>query len=231
MRGHFAHYPGAPCSYGEGESERHLAMKAAVEMMFPDTRFEVPLSDSRRADCVVDVSTQSFVVECQESRISVDEWWERTHDYNAMGYPVLWLWGLSRFNMQRGQSRSNVRRGRADECGVGSDVLNCHWESLRVVHVVDDANRMLTATLGDAHERPRTFIEALDDYTEEYTPTTIKRWLSQFATPAARELVTPAGLHVIELGDTPQLLRDAASPRYGFTWHVEPPTADEEDDW
>lgn len=96
---HFAHSPGAACAYGSGESEVHRAMKTALLGYFAGVELEVSLVPGRRADAVVTASDGAkFVVECQASSISIDEWEARTADYNRAGYAVWWLWHRDRLS-------------------------------------------------------------------------------------------------------------------------------------
>jgi hypothetical protein len=55
--------------------------------------YEVKLIPNRRADLVID---GKIVVECQVSPISDKDWWQRTADYTAAGYPVIWIWNHAR---------------------------------------------------------------------------------------------------------------------------------------
>lgn len=89
---HFAHQPGATCAFGGEESPRHMAMKAHMGALFRATAacYEVPLlGNARRADLLL---SNKVVIECQASSLGIDEWDQRTSDYNRLGYRLLWVW-------------------------------------------------------------------------------------------------------------------------------------------
>lgn len=114
---HFAHRAQAACTWGEGESERHMLMKHYLQIWFPKVELEVRLGEMRRADAVITTAKGNrFVIECQASPISVAEWVERNSDYNDIGLPVAWLWDLSRFNLTRGKDK---------ECAVPAEIREC----------------------------------------------------------------------------------------------------------
>jgi competence CoiA-like predicted nuclease len=94
---HFSHYPDSSCSFGAGEGMRHQMLKARIfESLkgFTGVQFEKKVIERRRADVVV--PGEKMVVECQASTIHEDEWLDRTADYSAAGYGVLWIWDSQR---------------------------------------------------------------------------------------------------------------------------------------
>jgi hypothetical protein len=94
---HYAHPPSVTCPYEtEPESERHVAMKRAAAAL-TGGRLEVVVG-KRRADVLVD---GRYVVECQASAITLQEVAERCSDWNAAGYPVLWVWDLDRIRLHQ----------------------------------------------------------------------------------------------------------------------------------
>jgi DNA-directed RNA polymerase subunit RPC12/RpoP len=90
---HFAHRAAETCGYGEGESYQHEFMKYQFTRWWPDVELEVAgIAHGRRADAVVRHPDGDFVVECQASAISVEEWMERTNDYAGAHVRLLWVW-------------------------------------------------------------------------------------------------------------------------------------------
>lgn len=94
---HFAHHSRSGCSLSEGESIRHLQMKAQMKkLLAPVTRVELEWScaPGRRAD--IFLPDMDLVVECQASPISLDEWESRMTDYAQIGLDVVWVWDICR---------------------------------------------------------------------------------------------------------------------------------------
>lgn len=173
---HFAHYPGSTCTYGEGESERHVRMKQAVERLYGDAvRLEVPMLPDHRADAVVDLGDWAFVVECQASPLGADEMIGRTLDYNALGFPVLWLWDT-------GLLTEIDSKHQPHEWRVPYTIHLAHDAADWRAYIVDHADRLLAARFNDADERPGRLVGPDNDiWVDPYTPKTIRRVTFQFA--------------------------------------------------
>jgi competence protein CoiA len=100
---HFAHYPDSTCQFerlqGEPESLEHFELKrhagqwARRKFSKATVSYEVRLLDGKRiADVFIKYpSGQCDVIECQMSRISVDEVQARMRDYQSIGYQVHWF--------------------------------------------------------------------------------------------------------------------------------------------
>ena len=123
---HFAHPRGVLDCSSEPETPLHLASKLTIAEVFGGVveqvvecpvQGELELGDGRatsvrrRADVFVSHTVEPFVVEVQLSPLTVEDFHERTGDYNRAGVPVLWIWGES------------VHGRRHGDPGRGSDVL------------------------------------------------------------------------------------------------------------
>ncbi|MFS0890942.1 competence protein CoiA [Peribacillus frigoritolerans] len=103
-RPHFSHKSLLDCPYsGYHESAEHIEMKLNLfnflKEKYPTIKVELEkcLVSGRRADMVIQGKNQTLVVEFQASKISFEDIKERTKDYNKLGYPVLWIFHISRF--------------------------------------------------------------------------------------------------------------------------------------
>jgi hypothetical protein len=125
---HFAHYPRSVCPLAGGESVRHRAMKLRIGELFAHAapRYEVPIAPYRRADVLL---YGRIVVECQASPLRIEEWEQRTRDYNQRGYAVLWVWDGARLGRP-------VRDGSAEQ-RVPAEVRRCHRHAYGRVYVLD----------------------------------------------------------------------------------------------
>ena len=132
---HFAHHPDSHCTWGKGESVAHMMMKERIHRWLAEwgvtAELEVPLvDDERRADVLVTTPKgNQFVIECQASPISIDEWDARNSDYAILDMPVLWVWASTRIN---------DRAGRDDEVRLPAEmrhVIDIH--PYGVIHVFD----------------------------------------------------------------------------------------------
>ena len=132
---HFAHYSLSPCALAEPESPRHRALKWLCKKFFAPwpVVWEVPVGE-RRVDVLVD---GRLVVECQTSRVSVQEWHARTANHNRLGYPVLWLWDVKRLCRKNTLAEALVlQRNRRDVC-VPQEIRVCHDEGRGLIFVAD----------------------------------------------------------------------------------------------
>lgn len=140
---HFAHAPGSLCSYGLGESARHMRMKHNLLLWFQNVELECCVVADHRADAVVTTPKGNrLVVECQVSPISVTEWRRRTRDYNRAGFPVLWLWDFARINLAQ---------GRTGEASVPAEIRECCDEDGSRVFAVDSGQRLLEVRMDTAY--------------------------------------------------------------------------------
>jgi hypothetical protein len=99
---HFAHPRGVEDCSSEPETALHLASKQTIAEVFGgvvEQVVECPVqhelkqgSVRRRADVLVPHTVEPFVVEVQLSPLTVEDFHERTGDYNRAGFPVLWIW-------------------------------------------------------------------------------------------------------------------------------------------
>jgi hypothetical protein len=177
---HFAHQAGSGCAWGTGESERHHEMKAQLGKLFAGrgVDYEVPLVPGRRADVVL---RERFVIECQESAISVTEWTARMADYSAAGCYVLWVWDVGRLvKAARGQTFQGLLDlvqdeafGFIKEIRIPAEVRHCHRQSFGKVYVLDKAGVLRSCHLRPATARVNEGGPAWDE--SSYTPRTLKR--------------------------------------------------------
>lgn len=171
---HFAHQPGSACAYGTGESLRHMEMKAQVGKLFRGLSidYEVCLIPERRADVVVG----RFVVECQESAISIEEWDARTAHYNAAGYAILWVWDISRLGVKQaaGKTFSQVLfqledgEGWSREVRVPAVVRHCHKHSYGKVYALDSTGSIQSCHIEAGYDRDNEWTGSV------WTPKTLK---------------------------------------------------------
>lgn len=186
---HFAHKPGSPCHYGEGESIRHLRMKAAIERMWEDVRLEVVVLPDRRADAIVTTPNGgSFVVECQASSMTADEMIRRTCDYAKAGYPVMWVWDVGL--MHETHSRSKEWRS-------AYPIQLAHDFGRHRAYVMDHHDRLLTIRMEEARERTERYLEEQDMHLEAYVPKSIRRTEFQFADVTVLDVVEESTEHGI----------------------------------
>lgn len=204
---HFAHYAGSACTYGEGESERHVRMKQAIADLFGDAEMEVPFLPDRRADVVVTrASGGRFVVECQASPIAAEEVYERTVDYSTLGYPVMWVWDSGLVPEILTKGLNGIRRSRPvidAEYRVPYAMHAVHDMAGHRAYVLDHADRLLTARFGDAKKRQGFYIESADLFIEDYTPVSVRHVEFQFADLAnleVREVDTDCGAALVVTG-------------------------------
>lgn len=89
---HFAHKAWLGCQWGEGESQRHLAMKRQMlELVTPELELEVAdVAPGRRADLFG--REANVALECQASGIGLEEWRAREQAYREAGVPLVWVW-------------------------------------------------------------------------------------------------------------------------------------------
>lgn len=198
-------------------ADRHHEMRQLVAGLFPHTHLDV-IGDEVHADAVVTIPGRGrFAVECQQETTSRAEWEARTRSHNQAGLPVLWLWGVDHF-----QPLPHKPGNRNDEYGCAADVLHAHWESDRLIYVVDHASRLLAVTLGDTDQGRAVYRPDLNVWVDDYTRTETRRWHScgSACTPTRRRTRT-AGHDIVELGDR-QLIIEARDRRQ-FTWNMPPP--------
>lgn len=98
---HFAHYPGAECSYGALMSAEHLqAQRVLIDALRArgvGAALEVPiasLAGDRRADVMTwpkERPDKRIAIEVQGSDITIDRIEARTESYNTEGIAPLWL--------------------------------------------------------------------------------------------------------------------------------------------
>lgn len=165
---HFAHRPDSGCVYGIGESERHHEMKWQVGTMFAEkkVRYEVRFAPLRRADLVVG----RWVVECQSSPLSIEEWEARTTFYNAAGSAVLWMWDEGRF-----QTLDD------EEYRIPAEIRHCHQKNYGTIYVLGNDGEVVAA-----HFSPvvRTSYNEYEDIEYDRTLKTIKYVDSRAIDPA-----------------------------------------------
>lgn len=96
---HFAHKPGAECSYGKGETKQHLLGKRMIAEWLRETQpgskveLELPIGN-RRAD-IAQIFPNGWIVvhEIQLASITVESLTERTNDYLREGCDTVWYFG------------------------------------------------------------------------------------------------------------------------------------------
>jgi competence CoiA-like predicted nuclease len=159
---HFAHFSRTLYRLAQPESPRHRALKWLCKRLFAPLTvdWEVPVG-SRRVDAMVD---KMFVIECQASALSIQEWQARTENHNRAGFPVLWLWDVKRLCRKNTLEESLVmeRNGRA--VWVASEIRECHSESRDLLYVADKHAilpcRLITLTSGEIAAAKRGWPEA-----------------------------------------------------------------------
>ncbi len=185
---HFAHHPYAACPLSEGESLRHMEMKEQAGKLFDSDNYEVKLMASRRADLVI---FDGIVVECQESSLSIQEWESRTKDYNAAGYPVLWLWDAARLGTPNERLENRIP----------AEIRHCHDRSQGRVYVLDQTGRLFACHFQPVERRESEWYEEGGIARESsYTPTTL-RYTHFRQTPLRPTPIVNDKLVLVGLGD------------------------------
>lgn len=97
---HFAHKANTSCSWGAGESEEHLLAKLKIYDNLKDLGYDVGV-EVKTGNRIADVFCYDLgcVFEFQRSRITTEEYQQRTDDYYADGYNVVWLFSESNSNV------------------------------------------------------------------------------------------------------------------------------------
>lgn len=139
---YFAHYE-RRCRLSVPESPRHMALKLLCRHAFAplQVEFEVIVGE-RRADVLVN---RSFVVECQASALSVEEWRRRTRDHNRAGFPVLWLWDIRRLCGKNTLAEAQLLEDRGKAVWVPGEVRACQAECGGVI-VTGDKHGLAACT-------------------------------------------------------------------------------------
>jgi hypothetical protein len=117
-----------------------------------------------------------FVVECQESALSITEWMQRTRDYNDTGYPVLWVWDLRRIIGAEGKAHPFswvIQNWDEEEARIPAEVRLCHKNSYGKVYVLDCLGDIRSCNLQQVSTR---FTDGGPDWDpSSYTPRTLKQ--------------------------------------------------------
>ena len=124
---HFAHCSPTHCTLAAPESPRHRALKQLCKSYFAPMQvdWEIAVGD-RRVDAMVDAR---FVIECQSSPMTFEEWHARTEHHNSHGFPVLWLWDVKRVCRKNTLAEALVVE-RSRRClPIPKEIRSCHDES------------------------------------------------------------------------------------------------------
>jgi competence CoiA-like predicted nuclease len=136
---HFYHLPGAECPY-RNESYDHLKMKQKIfdvyQTKFP-LQVEKQVISGRRADVLINAD-KPIVVECQVSPITVEEWEERTRDYNKLGIYVFWIFHLKRLKLD---SFKKVEKR------IPAEILHAHRHYYGRVYIMDSSGSIKACKL------------------------------------------------------------------------------------
>jgi hypothetical protein len=167
-------------------------MKEQLAKLFKQRglRYELewPWIPGRRADIVL--PDLNIAVECQASPIAIEEWEERTLDYNLQDCAVLWVWDVRRVYGSRtgGVFPANYeaqyvtywdgeqRLTPEPEYRVPVEIRNCHAVSGNQILALDVGGLLKLCYLRTAAERNTEYYDQWGDLQENcYTPTTLKR--------------------------------------------------------
>lgn len=134
---HFSHLPNSLCqSFSEPESPEHLALKSVIQKWEKKVELEVYLPNlSQRPDGLL----MNICLEIQCSSLSTDRLSERTRNYRANNYQVLWLLGC-KFHLKN--RLSPLQRGFLNysaNCGFYLWTLDLDTQELVLnYHILED---------------------------------------------------------------------------------------------
>lgn len=132
---HFAHCAMSGCRLAEPESPRHRALKLLCKEFFSPLRVDWEVSvGQRRVDALVD---GKFVVECQCSPLSPQEWQARSANHLRAGLPVLWLWDVKRLCRKNTLEEALLLERHGRSVVVPPAMRLCHDESKARLFVAD----------------------------------------------------------------------------------------------
>lgn len=95
---HFYHLRKTPSCRSYGKSERHLQIQLAIQKTLPGASLEQPFPSIQR---IADVVWGKRIFEIQCSLIREEEALQRTKEYNALGFEVVWILDDRLFNQWR----------------------------------------------------------------------------------------------------------------------------------
>jgi competence protein CoiA len=95
---HFYHLRKTPSCRSYGKSERHLQIQLAIQRALPRSVLEKPFPPIQR---IADVAFGQKIFEIQCSLISDEEVHQRTQEYKALGFEVIWVLDDRLFNQWR----------------------------------------------------------------------------------------------------------------------------------
>jgi len=198
---HFAHAKGAGCAFGTGESIRHHQMKASIGHHFADyaPEYEAVVVPGRRADVTFLGGGRRYVVECQESPMSIEEWEQRTADYSRYGMHVLWVWDLWRL-AGKGKTIAGLCSVRGiGEQRVAAEVRHCHSRSYGRVYVLDTTGDLRACHLEAGYTRMVDSGPSWDG--GAYTPRTLKYLNFQPTQLEPSAFINKHGERLVQLGE------------------------------
>jgi hypothetical protein len=161
-----------------------------------------------RADLLV---AGKFVVECQASPLSVEEWHERTMRYNDKGYHVLWVWDATRaFGKKLGLNLSLAFPPDSGdevfcldrEVRPCAEIRYCHRFSYGKVYVLDYEGNLRSCHLDAVEPRESEwFEEGGVPCSALRFPKTLKEALIHRVGQRLRRFIGPHGHRLVELGE------------------------------
>jgi competence CoiA-like predicted nuclease len=154
---HFAHSSDTDCMYYhylKGESETHQKYKINLYSwlvkqtdIMKKVYLEYKAIDNRIADIYIETESKKYVIEIQCSPITIEEFINRTQDYNKNNIPVLWLWDMSLLNTYINQPKKMKIRKNTTLDIIGSNLKtnyfiqesrnNEGFNFLRATHIVE----------------------------------------------------------------------------------------------
>lgn len=148
MKAHFAHKNKKGCeSFSEGETQEHLEGKALIAKWCEEEgvayQLEAYLSElQQRPDVLIE---GNIAIEFQCSPISFERFQERTQNYHAHGYQVIWLLGKNYFLTD--QLTNSYQKFLCQEKRLGwyAFELDVYQEKIRVVYHIE--KELLTSEL------------------------------------------------------------------------------------
>ncbi len=222
---HFAHRAGSSCRHGDGESLRHLEMKAKVRKRLVSREltvdYEVRIEHGKRhriTDLLInDPAVGAYVIECQVSPMDGREYAARMRFYNEAGLPCLVLWDHA-LAMRRNVSGALAERYVSTiETGVeykmhGGIVSATEDLGIRVHYTlaepqeVDDPGLLRAIHLRPGNVRPARWRTTYDgeQWIDSYVPKFLREVQHTTQVPWNVSIErTPSDLQVVRLGEAP----------------------------
>ena len=222
---HFAHRAGSSCRHGEGESLRHLEMKAKIgkrlRALGLAVDYEVRLDYGKRhrvADVVVDdPHVGRYVVECQSSPLTGREYEARVRFYNEAGLSVLVLWDHARAIRRNETGPLAQRYVSTPEVGVEYKVhvgivtaaeelgIRVHY-TLAEPQAIDDDGVLRALHLLPGNMRPAGWRSTYngEQWVDAYVPKFLREVRFTDQVPwEIRVEQTPEQLQIVRLGEAP----------------------------